>query len=49
MSDKTPKDGEPGWFERKGNIDKVWYVLLAFGAILTASEFLYEHHPHFAI
>ena len=41
MSDKTPKDGEPGWFERKRNIDKVWYVLLVFGAILTASEFLY--------
>ncbi len=39
----------PGWFERKENIDKIWYGLLAVAAVLTASEFLYEHHPHFEI
>ncbi len=39
----------PGWFDRKENVDKLWYGLLAVAAILTVSEFLYEHHPHFDI
>lgn len=42
-------DNEPGWFERRGNQNKVWYGMLAIAGILTASEFLYEHHPHFDI
>ena len=26
-----------------------WYALLAVAGVLTVSEFLYEHHPHFEI
>ena len=39
----------PGWFEKPENQDKLWYALLVVAGILTASEFLYEHHPHFEI
>ncbi len=42
-------DQEPGWFDRKENQTKLWYGLLAVCGILTVSEFLYEHHPHFEI
>ena len=42
-------DQEPGWFDRKENQTKLWYALLAVCGILTVSEFLYEHHPHFEI
>ena len=42
-------DQEPGWFERKENQTKLWYGLLAIAGLLTVSEFLYEHHPHFPI
>lgn len=42
-------DQEPGWFERKENQNKLWYGLLAVCGVLTVSEFLYEHHPHFEI
>lgn len=40
---------KPGWFERRENQDKLWYALLAVAGVLTVSEFLYEHHPHFEI
>jgi hypothetical protein len=42
-------DQEPGWFERKENQNKLWYVLLAVAGILAVADFLYEHHPHFEI
>jgi integral membrane sensor domain MASE1 len=40
---------EPSWFERRENQNKLWYALLAVAGVLTVSEFLYEHHPHFEI
>lgn len=47
MSDNN---GEaPGWFERRENIEKLWYALLIVAGALTISEFMYEHHPHFEI
>jgi prolipoprotein diacylglyceryltransferase len=48
MSDHK-HDSEPGWFERRENQNKLFYGLLTVAGILTASEFLYEHHPHFDI
>ncbi len=47
--DSTHKSEKPGWFERKANIDKIWYFIVAGAVLLTLSEFLYEHHPHFDI
>lgn len=50
MSDETPHvSNKPGWFDRKENINKLWYGLLAVGAVLVVAEFMYEHHPHFEI
>lgn len=40
---------QPGWFDRRENVNKLWYGLLAVCGALTISEFLYEHHPHFDI
>jgi prolipoprotein diacylglyceryltransferase len=47
MSD--PETDKPGWFDRRENVNLIWYALLAICAVLTVSEFLYEHHPHFDI
>lgn len=44
-----PDRDEPGWFDRKENQEKLWYLLLVVCGALTISEFLYEHHPHFEI
>ena len=48
MKDERPRE-EPGWFERRENVEKLWYALLAVCGALTISDFLYEHHPHFDI
>lgn len=45
----TKAHEETGWFLRKENMNKVWYVLVAVAVLLTISEFAYEHHPHFDI
>jgi prolipoprotein diacylglyceryltransferase len=47
MSDRG--DEAPGWFFRRENVNKLWYALLLVCGLLTISEFLYEHHPHFDI
>lgn len=46
---ERPEGEKPGWFERRENQNRLWYGLLAFCGVLTISEFLYEHHPHFPI
>ncbi len=54
MSDRAneetpqPKE-EPGWFERRDTQNALFYILLFIAGVLTISEFLYEHHPHFDI
>jgi prolipoprotein diacylglyceryltransferase len=47
MSQSDPQ--AQGWFDRPENVRKLWYGLLAVAGVLTISEFLYEHHPHFEI
>ena len=50
MTEEAKQETEkPGWFDRKENIDKIWYGVIAGAAILSISEFLYEYHPHFDI
>lgn len=41
--------GGPGWLDQPKNVEKIWHALLIVCAVLTVSEFLYEHHPHFDI
>lgn len=45
---QQPKE-EPGWFERRDTQNALFYLLLFIAGVLTISEFLYEHHPHFDI
>jgi hypothetical protein len=40
-------DPKPSWVER--NVDLIYGMLIGFAAMLTFSELLYEHHPHFDI
>jgi hypothetical protein len=40
-------DPKPSWVER--NVDLIYGMLIGFATMLTFSEFLYEHHPHFDI
>lgn len=50
MSEDTKHASDnPSWFERKENINKLWYGVIAVAGLLTISEFAYEHHPHFDI
>lgn len=44
MTDPKPQQS---WVER--NVDLIYGMLIGFAAMLTLSEFLYEHHPHFDI
>ena len=43
----TNPERHRSWIER--NVDLIYGMLIGFAAMLTFSEFLYEHHPHFAI
>lgn len=44
MSD--PRNGQ-SWVEK--NVDLLFGMLVGICVVLTVSEFLYEHHPHFAV
>lgn len=45
----NPHREADGWFDRPETVKWIWYGLVAVAGLLTASEFLYEHHPHFGI
>jgi hypothetical protein len=48
MSDEK-HDGEPGWFERRENQNRLFYGLLVVAAALMAAELVFGLHPHFDI
>lgn len=40
---------DPGWFDRKKNINLLIWGLAASCAVLTVAEFLYVKHPYFGV
>lgn len=48
MADGNDK-GKVYWLDKPGNVEKLWWGLVALCVLLTVADLIYEKHPYFAV